>query len=141
MIYDNYGRMNWDPLWMKFATLVSERSPHPTFKVGAVIVNSDNTRVLSIGYNGDYSGGLNKLASEEPGMSGFIHAEVNAIIKMDYISDPGKKMYLTLSPCVDCARVIINSGIKTIFYEKEYRDRSGIDLLISQHISVNMLKI
>jgi dCMP deaminase len=141
MIYDHSGRMNWDPLWMNFATLVSERSPHETFKVGAVIVSGDNTRVLSIGYNGDYSGGPNKVLSDEPGKSGFIHAEVNAIIKMDYISDPSKKMYLTLSPCIDCARVIINSGIKTVFYKNEYRDRSGIDLLLSQNISAYILKM
>jgi len=141
MIFDTYGRIEWDSMWMSFADIVSLRSPHPTFKVGAIIVNGDNTRVLSIGYNGDYSGGTNKILSSDPGKSGFIHAEVNAIIKMDYYSDPNKKMYVTLSPCIDCARIILNSGIKNIYYSTEYRDLSGVNLLLSKNIAVNQIKM
>ena len=53
-------RPNWDEIWMQFARLVSKRSYDPRHRVGAVIVTSDNQQVLSIGYNGNYSGGPNE---------------------------------------------------------------------------------
>ena len=77
-------RPSWDKIWMNFAHGISERSCDPKYHVGAVIVSTENTQVLSIGYNGDQKGGPNKRDSTETGQSGFIHAEINALIKMDY---------------------------------------------------------
>jgi dCMP deaminase len=134
--FDEFGRVSWEHIWMETCLSVSKRSPHPTNKVGAIIVSGDNTRVLSIGYNGDYSGGPNELESDIPGMSGFIHAETNAIIKMDYHANCDKKLFVSLSPCKECAKLIINAGIKEVIYNAEYRDSSGIDLLKSNGISV-----
>jgi len=139
MTNNEIQRLDWDILWINFAKLVSKRSPHPTFKVGSVIVSADNTRVLSIGYNGDYAGGPNTIESEVPGMSGFIHAEVNSLIKMDYHANCDKKMFVTLSPCLSCAKLIINSGIKQVFYSDAYRDDSGISLLIKNNIKVSRI--
>lgn len=133
---DKFGRIDWQDMWISFAKLVSKRSSHPTFKVGAVITSDDNTRVLSLGYNGDYQGGTNIIESEEPGKSGFIHAEVNAIIKMDYHANCEKKLFVTLSPCLDCAKLIINSGIKQVIYLEDYRDDSGIKILKSNGVTV-----
>ena len=62
----------------------------PRFQVGAVIVTEDNTQVLAVGYNGDHRGGPNCVESTEPGQSGFIHAEINALIKCDF-NNPKKK--------------------------------------------------
>ena len=113
---------------MDFAKSVSKRSYDPRHQVGAVIVTNDNTQVLAIGYNGNYSGGPNRVESIDPGCSGMIHAEINALIKLDYNNPKRKKMYVTLSPCRDCAKAIVNGGIDEVIYDEEYRDTSSLDI-------------
>ena len=123
-------RPEWDIIWMDFAKSISKRSCDPKYQVGAVVVNSENTQVLSIGYNGDQKGGSNQRDSTETGQSGFIHAEINALIKMDYNNPCKKKMYLTLSPCDVCAKAIVNAGIDEVIYSKEYiHGKNGINIL------------
>ena len=129
-------RPEWDKIWTDFARLISTRSTDPTFQVGCCIVTQDNTQVLAIGYNGDHKGGPNKRESMEPGHSGFIHAEINALIKMDYNNPKKKTIYLTLSPCKSCCKAIINGGIDRVVYTTEYRETSGIDLLQKAGIEV-----
>jgi glycosyltransferase involved in cell wall biosynthesis len=90
-------RPSWDFIWSSFASTIAQRSMDPNFKVGAVIVPEDNTGVLALGYNGDHKGGPNQRVSEEPGQSGFIHAEINALIKLDY-NNPKKKIYDFIYP-------------------------------------------
>ena len=125
---------------MDFATMISKRSYDPQFQVGCCIVTEDNCQVLAIGYNGNHKGGPNKRESEEPGGSGFIHAEINALIKLDYNNPKKKKMYLTLSPCRACAKAIINGGINRVVYLEEYRDKSGINLLTKNGIKVSAFR-
>lgn len=122
-------RPSWDCIWMKMAHLIAERSIDPRLKCGAVIVNADNTQILSVGYNGNYRGGPNTVESTEPGKSGFIHAEENALIKLDYNLPCRKVMYLNYSPCVMCAKKIINANIDELVYDGEYRVAEGKDLL------------
>ena len=110
------ARPTWDEIWMDFAHKISKRSLDEKHKVGAVIVNDENTHVLAIGYNGDQKGGSNKRDSMKVGCSGFIHAEINALIKCDYNYPKKKKMYLTLSPCTVCAKAIVNAGIDEVIY-------------------------
>ena len=129
-------RTTWDEVWADFVKNIARRSPDPNFKVGCCIVTKDNCQVLSIGYNGDHKGGTNVRESNEPGHSGFIHAEINALIKLDYNNPKDKKMYLTLSPCRQCAKAIINGGIKEVVFLEEYRDTSGINLLKSHGVKV-----
>ena len=126
---NNINRPSWDQIWMSMAEIIAQRSHHPTFKVGAIIVTEDNTQVLSVGYNGNAAGLPNIPDSSEPGCSGLIHAEINALLKLDYNNPKNKKMYLTLSPCIDCAKAIINSGIKEVIYKQDYRDSKGIEIL------------
>lgn len=128
------NRPSWDKIWMQVAETIAQRSHHSTFKVGAVIVTSDNTQVLSLGYNGNAAGLSNVPQSEAPGCSGLLHAEINALLKLDYNNPKDKVMYLTLSPCEYCAKAIINSGIKKVVYKEEYRDKTGIELLKSANI-------
>ena len=134
-------RPEWDQIWMSFASLISERSYDPRHRVGAVIVTSDMTQVLSIGYNGNYSGGPNEVESEMPGQSGMLHAEINALLKCDYNNPKDKVMYITLSPCRMCAKAIINSGVKEVVYNEEYRDLSGVCLLQSCGIKTRQYKL
>ena len=122
-------RPSWDSIWMEVTQTIAKRSHHPNYKVGALIVTSDNTQVLSLGYNGNAAGMSNVPQSEQPGESGLIHAEINALLKLDYNNPKDKVLYLTLSPCEYCAKAIINSGIKKVVYENKYRDLTGVNIL------------
>lgn len=121
-------RPDWDEIWMNVAQTVARRSYDPRHQVGAIVVTADNTQVLSVGYNGNYSGGPNEVESTTPGQSGMIHAEINALIKLDYNNPKRKKMYITLSPCRSCAKAIVNGGIDEVIYAEEYRDTSSLDI-------------
>ena len=121
---------------MEVAEVVSNRSYDPRLRVGAIIVAEDNTRVLSIGYNGNFKGGPNCHESDTPGQSGFIHAEVNALIKCDFNFSKKKHMYVTHSPCRACSKLIINAEISKVIYLHEYRDTSGLDMMKSAGIEV-----
>ena len=122
--------------WMSIAHTISQRSYDQRLKVGAIIVSADNSQMLSMGYNGNYRGGPNVQESLEPGQSGFIHAEVNALVKCDYNFHKKKHMYLTHSPCRNCAKLIVNAEISTVIYDIQYRDISGLEILTSVGINV-----
>ena len=126
---------------MSCAKIISERSYDPRYKVGAIVVTNDNTQVLSVGYNGNYSGGPNEVESKKPGESGMLHAEINALLKTDYNNPKRKIMYVTLSPCRMCSKAIINSGISEVVYLEQYRDTSGLELLSENGINVRQIKI
>jgi len=134
------SRPSWDEVWMKTAEVISERSYDPRHKVGAIVVTDDNTQVLAVGYNGNYSGGPNEVESTTPGESGMLHAEINALLKMDYNNPKKKKMYVNLLPCKMCAKAIINAGIKEVIYKDEYRDRSSLEILREMSIETRRLK-
>jgi dCMP deaminase len=109
--------------------------------VAAIVVTDDNTQLLSLGYNGDHAGGSNTRESSAAGESGFIHAEVNALIKLDFNSPKRKKMYVSLSPCRMCAKAIVNARIDEIVYIERYRDTSGIDLLREAGVKVRQIAL
>jgi dCMP deaminase len=132
-------RPTWDMIWSDVVFTIAKRSPDPNFKVAAIIVTDDNTQLLSLGYNGDHAGGPNCRESDSPGESGFLHAEINALIKLDFNNPKRKKMYVSLSPCKMCAKAIVNSRIDEVVYIDKYRDDSGIDLLLRAGIKVRQL--
>ena len=134
------SKPTWDEIWMNLALHVADRSRDPRLQVGTVVVTEDNTSVLAIGYNGDQQGGSNKPDSTEPGKSGFIHAEANALIKMNFGDHRNKKMYLTHSPCPVCARMIINAGIKKVIYCDEYRDSTGLSILKNSGVQIELFR-
>lgn len=121
---------------MSIAHEISKRSYDPLLKVGAIVVSEDNTRMLAVGYNGNYKGGPNERESEDPGQGGLIHAEINALVKCDYNFSKKKHMYLTHSPCRACAKLIVNADISRVVYDNLYRDSSGLDILITSGIDV-----
>jgi len=129
-------RPTWHQIWMDFSYLIAGRSVDPRHQVGAVVVTDDNTQVLAVGYNGNYKGGPNEVESLSPGESGMIHAEINALLKMDYNNPKRKIMYVTLSPCRMCAKAIVNSGISAVVYLEEYRDTSSLKILRDEGIEV-----
>ncbi len=137
----NTNRPSWNKIWMTMAETIAQRSHHSTFKVGALIVTSDNTQVLSLGYNGNAAGMSNVPQSEDPGCSGLLHAEINALLKLDYNNPKDKVMYLTLSPCSTCAKAIVNSGLTRVVYKTRYRNDEGINILRKVGIEVEEFKM
>lgn len=123
-----------DRVFLNIAKEVSTLSYCVRAKVGSVIVKDGN--VISFGYNGTPSGSDNCCEEEVEGKlvskSEVLHAESNAILKaakMGFSTD-GATMYLTLSPCKDCAKLILQSGIKRVVYlELFYRDNGSVDFL------------
>ena len=144
--------------YMKTARVFAELSTAKRKKVGAVVVK-DN-RIISIGYNGMPSGWTNDCEDLvvyrkeiEPNVFNneythdwktkpeVLHAESNAIAKLarSTESGDGASMFITCSPCLDCAKMIYQSGIKEVFYGEAYRNNDGIDFLNKCNISVKQL--
>lgn len=127
--------LTWDEYFMGVAKLSAKRSKDPSTQVGACIVSNDN-RILSIGYNGAPNGFDDKYfpwdrqgAALETKYLFVCHAEMNAILnfrgnKKDL---EGAKIYVDLFPCNECAKLIIQSGIKKVIYlSDKYKDTEGV---------------
>lgn len=125
----------WNKTFIKIASIISYHSKAKRNKVGAILVK--NNRIISIGYNGTISGFNNNCEKNNITKKSVVHAEVNAISKcaMSEQSTFMSILYVTTSPCVDCAKLIIQSGIKKVYYKKKYRDNSGIKLIKKAKIS------
>lgn len=114
-------------------------------KVGALLVK--NGQIISDGYNGTPKGFDNNCEIDtENGLvtkREVLHAESNCITKVakSTNSSDGSILYITCSPCIDCAKLIIQSGIIGVVYGEIYRDSSGIDLLIKAGIKVEQIDI
>ena len=141
--------------YMKTAKLFAEHSTAIRKKVGAVIVK-DN-RIISIGYNGMPTGWTNVcedvVTPSLPYLQGdgptlktkpeVLHAESNAIAKLAKSSESGNgaSLFVTCSPCLECAKLIYQSGIQEVFYNEEYRSNDGIEFLTKCNIPVRKLEI
>jgi dCMP deaminase len=131
--------MNWHNTYIEIAETISKHSKAERKKVGAVLVK--NNRIISIGYNGTPSGFDNTCEENGITKKEVIHAESNCITKCarSNESSDGSSLYVTLSPCMECSKLIIQSGIKEVFYKEEYRDTDGIKLL--NKANINCIKI
>lgn len=145
-------RASWDEYFMEIAEIVKTRSTCLRRQVGAVIVK-DN-RIITTGYNGAPSGlrhcletgcerqRLGVSSGERHELCRALHAEQNAIIQAAKlgISTEGATIYITLQPCVICAKMLINAGIKKIVHKGEYPDElsrkmleeAGIEILVME---------
>jgi len=122
--------------YLKIAKDISGLSVAQRKKVGCVVVK-DNS-IISFGYNGTPHGFDNECEIDGVTKPEVLHAESNAITKIakSTLSIEGSDMYLTLSPCFECAKLIIQSGIKTVYYMEEYRKTDGLKLLEKSKINV-----
>ncbi|HJC64617.1 MAG TPA: dCMP deaminase family protein [Candidatus Blautia merdavium] len=128
------GYISWDEYFMGVAKLSGMRSKDPNSQVGACIVSSDN-KILSMGYNGFPMGcsddefpwareGEDELDKKYLYVT---HSELNAILNYRGGSLEGAKLYVSLFPCNECAKAIIQAGIKTIVYEcDKYADTPAV---------------
>lgn len=101
-----------------------------------------NKMIISDGYNGTPSGFENKCEDENFQSKPYVlHAEANAITKVarSHNSSDGATLYVTASPCIECAKLIIQSGIKRVIYGEEYRIMDGVELLREAGIEVLLL--
>ena len=121
-------RIPLEEVYMRMAEELAKRSTCARSSVGTVIATGDLTQVLGIGYNGNARGLANRCDSPEPGRCGCIHSEANALIKAG-ASTPGKVVFVTLSPCVMCAKMIVNSNVARVYYREAYRDPAGVEVL------------
>lgn len=115
-------------VYMRMAEELAKRSTCTRLQVGTVVTDQRLENVLAIGYNGNARGLPNKCDSAVPGSCGCIHSEMNALVKAPG-NAPDKVVFISASPCVMCAKLIINSGVTHVFYRKAYRDPSGIEVL------------
>lgn len=116
-------------LFMRFAEQLSVLSTCERLQVGCVITNENMTQVLAIGYNGNARGLPNRCDHpDQPGNCGCIHAEMNALLKVDG-SIQNKVAFVSHSPCVMCAKAMANANVGTVIYGELYRDESGAALL------------
>ena len=124
-----------DIVFMNITKEVATLSHCVRFKVGAVLVKDDN--IISFGYNGTPAGMDNCCERDNVTVPHVIHGEVNAILKAAKTgtSVNGGTLYLTLSPCLDCSKLILQSGIKRVVYLTAYRNLEGVDFL-KQFITV-----
>jgi dCMP deaminase len=137
-----------DMLYMDIAARVALMSHAERTKVGCVIVKGDN--ILAMGWNGMPSGFSNscempkqvytngKTYIDYVTMPEVLHAESNAIAKLarSTVSSVGSTAYVTLSPCMDCAKQLYQAGITRLVYRDEYRDLSGLHFLKDACIDV-----
>ena len=110
-------------------------------KVGAIIVK--NKMIISDGYNGTPSGFENCCEDEENITKWYVlHAEANAILKVARSTQSCEEatLYITLSPCKECSKLIHQSGIKRVVYHQEYKDTSGVDFLIKAGVEVELIE-
>jgi dCMP deaminase len=121
---------------MSIAELIGSASYANKKKVGAILVK--NGRIISTGYNGTPSGFDNQCEIDGITKKEVLHAESNAITKCakSNESTQGSTMYITLSPCFECSKLIIQSGINKVYYKEQYRDTDGIKLLKKAGIEI-----
>jgi len=127
---------------MRLALDISSRATCnvPDRQVGCVIVSEDNTKVLALGYNGSAKGDDNSCEYGDPPKWGeskikigssrctCVHAEMNALTKLDTSNPCKKKMYLTLAPCDLCYKLIVNAGIDEVIFLVEYKPLNILEL-------------
>jgi dCMP deaminase len=131
-----------DKRYIRMANIWAENSYCQRRQVGALIVK--DKMIISDGYNGTPSGFENICEDETNHTKPYVlHAEANAITKIarSNNSSEGATMYVTASPCIECAKLIIQAGIKRVVYGEKYRLTDGIDLLERAGVKVEYLPI
>ena len=136
---------------MQTAKVYARLSPAKRLKVGAILVKAGS--IISIGYNGTPSGWSNdcEYPSKRGALTGnvielntkpeVLHAETNAIAKVARSTESAEdaKLYTTHAPCLECSKLIYQSGIESVYYRNEYRTDDGIQFLKKSGVTVNRI--
>lgn len=132
----------YDKAYLRIAKEWSRLSYCKRKQVGAIIVR--DKMIISDGYNGTPSG-FENCCEDEEGLTNWyvLHAEANAILKVakSTQSCEGATLYITLSPCKECSKLIHQSGIKRVVYQLGYKDTSGVDFLNKAGVIVEQIEV
>lgn len=135
-------QLKYDKAYLRLASSWAALSHCKRKKVGAIIVKDG--MIISDGYNGTPSGFDNCCENERGETHWYVlHAEANAILKVAKSTNNclGATLYLTLSPCKECSKLVIQSGIIRVVYQQEYKDNEGINFLKRAGVLVEKIEI
>ena len=139
---ENKKLNKYDKAYLRIAKEWSLLSYCKRKQVGAIIVR--DKMIISDGYNGTPSG-FENCCEDEQGVTNWyvLHAEANAILKVAKSTQTceGATLYITLSPCKECSKLIHQSGIKRVVYQTGYKDTTGIDFLIKAGVIVEQIEV
>ena len=130
----------YDKAYLKIAREWSFLSYCKRRQVGAIIVK--NRMIISDGYNGTPSGFDNCCEDDEGATQWYVlHAEANAILKVAHSTQScdGATLYITMSPCRECSKLIHQAGIKRVVYQSDYKDGSGVEFLRKAGVEVDFI--
>lgn len=133
-------QLRYDQAYMRMAIQWAKLSHCNRKQVGAILVK--NGTIIADGYNGTPTGFENCCETDEGDTKWYVlHAEANAILKVakSNNSSDGATLYITLSPCKECSKLVIQAGIKRVVYFNEYKDTSGVEFLKNAGVMVNHL--
>ena len=134
---DKEKQLKFDQRYLEMARIWAKNSYCRRRQVGALVVK--NNMIISDGYNGTPSG-FENVCEDDNGVTKpyVLHAEANAITKLARSSNnsEGSTIYITASPCIECAKLIIQAGIRRVVYGEKYRLMDGIELLERAGIEV-----
>ena len=125
---------------IRVAEIYASLSTAKRLQVGAIVVKGN--RVISIGYNGMPSGWDNNCEDENyKTRPEVLHAETNAIAKLAKSNESGldAAMFITHAPCLDCAKLIYQSGISNVYYRNAYRETTGVEFLLKSGVDVEQI--
>jgi dCMP deaminase len=128
-----------EPIYMSMAYEIAKLSYAERRQVGCIVVK--NHQIISTGYNGTPHGFDNCCEAHDVTKKEVLHAESNALMKIakSTLSSEDSELYTTTCPCFDCAKLIIQAGVKKVYFCEDYRDMTGIALLESAGIKVKQL--
>lgn len=128
--------MKYDEMFMRIAEAAEAESHCPRTHVGCCVVLKSG--IIATGFNGHASGGPNEWDWTPDGNPEVIHGEMNAFGKLleQGLSSAGSTVYLTLSPCLECSKLMVRGGVKRVVYRDAYRKTEGIDYLTRYHVEV-----
>ena len=136
----NTKQLKYDKAYLRMASEWAKLSYCERRQVGAIIVK--DRMIISDGYNGTPTGFKNICEDEEHYTKWYVlHAEANAILKVaaSTQSCKGATLYITLSPCKECSKLIHQSGLIRVVYSKEYKDTTGLDFLKRAGVSLTYI--
>ena len=134
-------RPSFEDIFMDLAISIARRSTCKRLQVGTVITTDDYRKVISIGYNGNASGFPNTCDKDAVGACGDVHSEANAIINCDSPRGIWKNVFVTVQPCVMCAKYLVNLGhIACVYYQEPYRLTDGLDVFAYANIKVQRVR-
>lgn len=140
----NNKQIRYDNLYLDLCFRIAEMSHARRLKVGVLLVKDNN--ILSFGWNGTPTGFDNNCEDELPNgelvtKPEVLHAEYNCLCKVckTTVSSENSTMYLTCNPCMPCAKLIYQAGIKRIVYRDLYRDMAGVDFLKKCGVEINLI--